>query len=65
VTEDALRAFYAKWKPASDKPPFEETRDALEKEFIAEESSRYLDRWLKEVRQVTRIETLQPGGPKP
>lgn len=65
VTDEALRTFYAKWKPAGAKPPFEESRDALESEFIAEESSRYLDRWLKEVRQVTRIETLQPGGAKP
>ena len=65
VSDEALRAFYARWKPAGVKPAFDEVRDTLETEYIAEESARYLDRWLKEVRQVTRIETLQPGGAKP
>jgi hypothetical protein len=65
VSEEALRAFYAKWKPAGVKPAFEESRDLVENEFIAEESARYLDRWLKEVRQTTRIETLQPKGTRP
>ena len=65
VTDEALRAYYAKWKPAGEKPPFEAARDQLENEYIAEESARYLDRWLNEVRQQTRIETLRPGGAKP
>lgn len=65
VTDEALRAFYLKWRPDGVKPPFEEARDRVETEFIAEESSLYLDRWLKEVRQVTRIETLQPKGARP
>ncbi|MBL8239100.1 MAG: hypothetical protein JNM66_16880 [Bryobacterales bacterium] len=65
MTDDALRAYHQKWRPAGEKPPFEAARDRLEAEFIAEESARYLDRWLNEVRQQTRIETLQPGGFKP
>lgn len=65
VTEEALRSFYAYWKPAGEKPSFEAARDLIETEFIAEESARYLDRWLKEARQQTRIETLQPKGANP
>jgi len=65
VTDEALRRFYEKWKPAGEKPPFEAARDQVETEFIAEESARYLDRWLNEARQQTRIETLQPKGAKP
>jgi len=65
VTEEALRTFYAYWKPAGEKPAFDAARDLIESEYIAEESSRYLDRWLKEVRQQTRIETLQPRGATP
>ncbi|MBI2687840.1 MAG: hypothetical protein HYX27_16140 [Acidobacteria bacterium] len=65
VTDAALRAFYATWKPAGPKPAFEEARELIESEYIAGESSRYLDRWLREVRQQTRIETLQPKGAKP
>ena len=65
VTDAALRAFYQQWKPAGVKPPFEDVRDLVETEFIAEESARQLDRWLKEVRQQTRIETLQPREAKP
>lgn len=65
VTEEGLKAFYAKWKPAGEKPPFEDVRDLMETEFIAEESSRQLERWLRETRQVTRIETLQLKGGRP
>jgi hypothetical protein len=65
VTDEALRAFYLKWKPAGVKPALEEARDLVEIEFIAEESSRYLDLWLKEVRQTTRIETMQLKDAKP
>lgn len=65
VTDAALRAFYRQWKPAGAKPPFEDARDLVETEFIAEESARQLDRWLKEVRQQTRIETLQPKESTP
>lgn len=65
VTEDGLKAFYARWKPSGEKPPFEEARDILEPEFIAEESARQLERWLRETRQVTRIETLQLKGGRP
>ena len=65
VTDAALRAFYARWKPAGEKPAFEAAREDIETEFIAEESSRYLDRWLNEARQQTRIETLQPKAPQP
>jgi len=65
VTDDALRAFYAKWRPGAVKPPFEEARDLLETEYIAEESSKQLDRWLSDVRQQTRIETLQIKGARP
>ena len=65
VTEEALRTFYAYWKPAGEKPAFETARELIETEYIAEESARYLDRWLKEVRQQTRIETLQPKGATP
>ena len=65
VTEEALRAFYATWNPAGGKPALEEARERVETEFIAEESAKYLDRWLRDVRQVTRIETLQPQGAKP
>jgi hypothetical protein len=62
VTDQALREFYAKWKPAGEKPPFEAAGEEVEAEFIAEESARHLDRWLKDARQQTRIETLQPKG---
>jgi hypothetical protein len=65
VTDAALRAYYQQWKPAGVKPPFEDVRDLVETEFIAEESARQLDRWLKEVRQQTRIETLQPKESTP
>jgi hypothetical protein len=65
VTDAALRAYYREWKPAGVKPPFEDARDLVETEFIAEESARQLDRWLKEVRQQTRIETLQPKEATP
>jgi hypothetical protein len=65
VTDAALRAFYERWKPAGAKPAFEAAREEIEAEFIAEESSKYLDRWLNEVRQQTRIETLQPKGTQP
>lgn len=65
VTDAALRAYYQQWKPAGVKPPFEDVRDRMETEFIAEESARQLDRWLKEVRQQTRIETLEPKEPTP
>lgn len=65
VTDEALRAFYDKWKPAGVKPPLEEVRDQVENDFIAAESVRYLDRWLSEVRPQTRIETLQPQEAKP
>lgn len=65
VTDQALRAFYEKWKPEGQKPAFEAARDRVEEEFIAEESARHLDQWLNDVRQQTRIETLQPGGAKP
>jgi hypothetical protein len=65
MTDEALRAFYLKWQPPGEKPSFEAARDRVETEFIAEESARYLDRWLNETRQQTRIETLQPGGVKP
>jgi len=65
VTDEALRAFYAQWKPAGEKPTFEAARDLVETEFVAEESARFLDRWLNETRQLTRIETLQPKGVRP
>ena len=65
VTDEALRTFYEKWKPAGGKPAFDAARDLVETEFIAEESARFLDRWLNEARQQTRIETLQPKGAKP
>ena len=65
VTDEALRAFYSQWKPAGEKPPFEAARELAENEFIAGESARFLDRWLKETRQQTRIETLQPKGARP
>jgi hypothetical protein len=65
MTEAALRAFYVRWTPAGEKPGFEAAREQIETEYIAEESSRYLDRWLSEVRQQTRIETLQPKGTQP
>lgn len=65
VTDAGLRAYYGQWKPEGVKPPFEDVRDRMETEFIAEESSRQLDRWLKEVRQQTRIETLEPKEPAP
>jgi hypothetical protein len=65
VTDQALRAFYEKWKPAGGKPPFESAREQVETEFIAEESARYLDRWLNEARQQTRIETLHLEGARP
>lgn len=65
VTDEALRAFYAKWKPAGAKPGLEEARDLVEAEFIAGESARHLDRWLHEARQQTRIETLQLKGARP
>ncbi len=65
LTDEALRTFYSQWKPAGEKPAFEAARDLVENEFIAEESARFLDRWLKETRQQTRIETLQPRGARP
>ncbi|MFN0103079.1 MAG: hypothetical protein ACKV2U_13435 [Bryobacteraceae bacterium] len=65
MTDEALRAYYATWKPAGEKPAYEAARDRLETEFIAEESARYLDRWLTEIRQQTRIETFQPKDGRP
>lgn len=65
VTDELLRGFYAKWKPAGPKPPFESSRDTVEAEFISEESNRLLDNWIEEKRRATRIETIQPKGPRP
>lgn len=62
VTDEALRAFYAKWTPAGPKPSLEDAREKVEEEFFAEEASRHLDRWLADVRQQTRIETMEPKG---
>jgi hypothetical protein len=62
LSDRALREYYARWTPEGVKPPFEQVRDKLELEYIGEESGRYLDRWLREVRQQTRIETYESQG---
>jgi hypothetical protein len=62
VTESALRQYYDRWKPSGEKLPFEDVRERLETEYIAEESAQSLDRWLREVRPLTRIETIEPVG---
>lgn len=65
VTDEALRAFYKTWTPPGPKPSLEDARERVEEEFFAEEASRHLDRWLTDVRQQTRIETLEPKGLRP
>lgn len=65
VTDELLREFYAQWKPAGQKPPFEAAREAVEAEFISEQSNRLLDRWINDKRTATRIETIQPKGARP
>lgn len=60
VSDEALRKYYAIWNHgAGPKPSFEDARDLLEAAFVAEESSKYLDRWLAEERQRTRIELFR------
>jgi len=62
ITDEALLAFYAKWTPEGVKPPFEEARERVEAAYAEAESVRFLDQWLREARQQTRIETFEPKG---
>lgn len=62
ITDEALHAFYTKWTPEGVKPPFEEARERVEAAYAEAESTRFLDQWLREARQQTRIETFEPKG---
>jgi len=62
ITDDTLKEFYGRWKPEGPKPAFDAARERLEAEFVAAESARLLDQWLRETRQVTHIETFQAKG---
>lgn len=62
ITDEALLAFYSKWTPEGVKPPFEEARERVEAAYAEAESVRFLDQWLRETRQQTRIETFEPKG---
>lgn len=62
ITDEALHAFYAKWTPDGVKPAFEEARERVEAAYAESESVRFLDQWLRETRQQTRIETFEPKG---
>lgn len=62
ITDEALLAFYSKWTPEGVKPPFEEARERVEAAYAEAESTRFLDQWLRETRQQTRIETFEPKG---
>jgi len=62
VTDEALLAFYASWKPEGAKPAFEAARERVEAAYVEAEAARFLDQWLRETRQQTRIETFEPKG---
>jgi hypothetical protein len=62
IADADLRKFYDTWKPAGLKPSFEEARERIESEYIIAESDRMLDRWLRETRLRTRIETYELPG---
>ncbi len=62
VTESVLRQYYDRWRPAGEKPAFEDARERLESDYVAEEAAQALERWLREVRPATRIETIEPVG---
>lgn len=62
INDEALLAFYAKWTPEGVKPAFEEARERVEAAYAEAESVRFLDQWLREARQQTRIETFEPKG---
>lgn len=68
INDADLRKFYETWKPPGPKPAFEESRERLESEYIIAESDKLLDRWLRESRLRTRIETYEipaPAGARP
>ena len=62
ITDEALHAFYAKGAPDGVKPAFDEARERVEAAYAEAESVRFLDQWLRESRQQTRIETFEPKG---
>ena len=62
ITDEALLAFYANWTPEGAKPAFEAARERVEASYTESEAARFLDQWLRETRQQTRIETFEPKG---
>lgn len=62
VTDEALLAFYASWKHEGAKPAFEAARERVEAAYVEAEAARFVDQWLRETRQQTRIETFEPKG---
>lgn len=62
ITDEALLAYYANWTPDGAKPAFEAARERVEAAYVEAEAVRFLDQWLRETRQQTRIETFEPKG---
>ena len=56
INESDVREYHARKFKGKVAPPFEDAREALERELIDERVDQFLDRWLKEARIQTRIE---------
>ena len=56
VNESDVREYHAQKFKGKTGPPFEDAREALERELIDQRVDQLLDRWLKEARILTRIE---------
>ncbi len=56
VNESEVREFHDKKYAGKTAPPFEDSRETLERELIDERVDQSLDRWLKEARILTRVE---------
>jgi hypothetical protein len=56
INESDVREYHARKFKGKAAPPFEDVREALERELIGERVDQSLDRWLKEARIQTRIE---------
>ena len=56
VNESDVREYHSQKFKGKTGPPFEDAREALERELIDQRVDQLLDRWLKEARILTRIE---------
>ncbi len=56
INESDVREYHAQKFKGQTAPPFEDAREALERELIDKRVDESLDKWLKEARMQTRIE---------